>query len=657
MHASNLLQELVVLLAIAAAGAALFERLRLPSIAGFLVMGAIAGPAGLGLVTDPEDVQSIAEFGVVFLLFEIGLELPIERVRRLLRTGLVAGALQVGGTLVIVTGTGMALGLPAPTALVVGALVAMSSTALVMRLLGERGEIDAPHGQLAVATLLFQDLCIVPFLLAIPILSSEGPIEAGPVLLAVGSAAVAVGLFYAAARFALPRLLEVAAGLRSREVFSLVAVLVVVGAALAAEGLGLTAAVGAFLAGLVLSSSPLGPQLVSEVLPLRGLLLGVFFTAVGMLLDVGVALQNADTVLLILLAAVPLKAAIVALAVSTTLVRTGARIGVLTGLALAQTGEFSFVLSQAAFDAGLIDLDLAQSFVAASVVSLIATPFVLKAGVPLAQRLAGPDPTAHAEEGAAGLSDHAVLVGFGIGGRNLARVLDAIGVPWAAVEANPIAAREARRSGANVIWGDATRAGLLEHLHVERARLVAVAISDPVATRQVVSRVRQIAPGTRVLARTRYVLEIDALQSAGASRVVAEELEGAIDLVAQALHELDVPEGSIARFCAELRDEGYSLLREPSAVALDPWLTELLQQVSTEWLELGGGFDPPRSLLELDLRARTGANVLAVDRGGAVTPSPEPGFVLRPGDRLLAFGSGEALASAAAALGAEREHR
>ncbi len=655
VHEPALLRELVVLLAFAAAGAAVFERIGLPSIAGFLVMGAVGGPGGLALAADPDDVRAIAELGVVFLLFEIGLELPVDRVRILLRTGLAAGALQVGGTLAAVSGLAVAAGLPGRTALVLGALVAMSSTALVIRMLADRGEIDAPHGQLSVSILLVQDLCIVPFLLAIPILAADGPIRAWPVAGAMARAGVAVAAFFLAARFVLPRLLAGAAAIRSREVFTLVAILAVIGAATAAEGLGLTLAVGAFLAGLVLSSSPWGPQLISEVLPVRGLLLGVFFTAIGMLLDFREAWEHADTVLLLLAAAIGLKAVITAFSVGAVL-RTGARIGVLAGVALAQTGEFSFVLAQVASDAELLGPELTQAFVAASVISLIATPFLIRGGEGIATRLTGAA-AAPAESGAGTeeLRGHAIVVGYGLAGRNLARVMKAVGVPVAGVEANPVAAVEARRAGANVIWGDATRVGLLEQLHVERARLLVVAVNDPVAGRQVVSRARQLAPELVVLARTRYVLEVDELESAGASRVVAEELEGAIDLVAQTLHELEVPEGSVARFCAELRAEGYALLREPAALALDPWLTELLEQVSTEWIELPEDFAPERSLVELDLRARTGINVLAVDRGGTTTPNPEADYRLRPGDRLLAFGSGEALARACASLGALRD--
>ncbi|MAE94130.1 MAG: hypothetical protein CL910_05665, partial [Deltaproteobacteria bacterium] len=641
---------------IAAAGAALFERLRLPTIAGFLLMGALLGPGGLALGSDPEDVRVIAEFGVVFLLFEIGLELPVDRVRRLLRAGLGAGALQVGGTLAIVSAVAVSIGLPWRTALVLGALVAMSSTALVVRLLGERGEVHAPHGQFAIAILLFQDLCIVPFLLAIPILAAPGAVQVGPVVEAVVRAGLAVGVFYLVARFVLPRLLAGAAGLRSREVFTLVAVLAVVGAAFVAEGLGLTLAVGAFLAGLVLSSSPWGPQLVSEVLPLRGLLLGVFFTAVGMLLDFRVAWEHAGTVLLLLAAAVGVKAFVTAISIGAVL-NMGARVGVLSGLALAQTGEFSFVLAQAAGGAGLLDDGLAQSFVAASVLSLLATPFLIGAGERISKWIASEArPQPEAPESAE-LAGHAVIVGFGLAGRNLARVLEAVGVGVAAVEANPQAAEEARRSGANVIWGDATRAGLLEQLQVERARLVVVAINDPIATRQVVSRVSQLAPHVHVLARTRFVLEVDALESAGASRVVAEELEGAIDLVAQTLHELEIPEGSIARFSTELRQEGYALLREPAALPLDPWLAELLERISTEWLELPGDFAPDRSLVDLDLRATTGVSVLAIERAGTTFQNPSPDFALHGGDRLLAYGNGPALGRACAALGIEREGR
>jgi len=649
VHESLPLGELVVLLALAAAGVALFERLRLPPIAGFLAAGALVGPGGLGLVDDSGAVRRVAEAGVVFLLFEIGLELPVERLRRLLRSGLAAGALQVAGTLAATAGVAAALGVPGRTALVLGALIAMSSTALVIRLLSERGELDAPHGQLSVAILLFQDLCIVPFLLAVPLLASPGALGAGALLGALARALLVGAAFYAVARFALPRVLSAAAGLRSRDVFSLVAVLVVVGAAVGAEKLGLGLAVGAFLAGLAAAASPWGHQLFAEVLPLRGVLLGVFFTAVGMLLDLRLAASEPGSVLLLFGATTLLKALLVAAALGLVL-RLGRRIAWLTALALAQTGEFSFVLGGAATAAGILDRELGQAFVAASVLSLVATPFVLRAGPALIDARRQPA-AATPRESPAGMRDHVLVIGYGLAGRNLARVLQAIGIPWWAVDANPSSVAEARaRAEERVVFGDATRPALLERLGVRSARLVVVAITDPLATRRIVALVRRLNPDAHVLARTRYVQDIDALQALGASTVVAEELEAAIDLVSWVLREFGLPSGAVERFVEELRDEGYALLQAPPGLALDPWLAELLEQVTTEWVEVPGGFIRERSIGELALRTRTGASVLAVERGGFTTPNPGPEFVLRAGDRLLVFGGSEAMARARALL-------
>jgi len=647
------LAELVVLLALAAAGAALFERLRLPSIAGFLVAGALVGPGGFALVSDPAAVRTVAETGVVFLLFEIGLELPVERLRRLLKSGLTAGALQVGITLALTAAVAVALGVAWRAALVLGALVAMSSTALVVRLLSERSELDAPHGQLAVATLLFQDLCIVPFLLAVPLLASPAPLGFAPIIGALARAALAGAAFYSVTRFALPRVLSAAAGLRSREVFSLVAVLVVVGAAVGAEGLGLGLAVGAFLAGLAASASPWGHQLVAEVLPLRGVLLGVFFTAVGMLLDVRLAWQHAGLVALLFGAATVLKAAVVAGSLGFVL-RFSRRVSVLAGLALAQTGEFSFVLAAAATSAGLLDGELSQAFVAASVLSLVATPFLLRAGPALLDRGARRTPGPQLAAPAKGLSGHVLVIGHGLAGRNLTRVLQATGIPWLAVDANPSSAVEAQaRDESRVVYGDATRPALLEQLGVKSARVVVVAITDPLATRRIVSLVHRLSPRAKVLARTRYVRDIDALQALGAHVVVAEELEAAIDLLTHVLREFGLASGAVAAFIEELRDEGYALLQTAPGVALDPWLAELLQQVATEWVELPASFPPGQTLGGLALRTRTGASVLALERIGVTTPNPPAAQGLAGGDRLLVFGGNAEIARVRALLAGE----
>jgi CPA2 family monovalent cation:H+ antiporter-2 len=623
---------------------AIFERLRLPAIAGFLVMGALVGPGGLGLISQPDRVRALAELGVVFLLFEIGLELPLERLRKLWRLALFGGGLQVVATLACVATIGTAMGLDLPAALVMGGLVAMSSTALVMRILSQRGEIDAPQGQLAVGILLFQDLCVVPFLLGVSILSAGGTGDAVEVAVDLARSLAGLVAFFLVARFAFPYLLDRAARLRSREIFTMVALLAVVGSAVFAEQIGLTLAVGAFAGGLVLSASPYAHQLFAEVVPLRGLLLGVFFTAVGMLFDPAVALENLAGVAAYFVCVVVLKASFIAAIVALAL-RQGVRLGVLTGLALAQTGEFSFVLAAAASDAELLDAGLRQVFVAGSIATLVATPFLVGVAPRVAQfldRRAERAPRRAADDAVEGFRNHVILVGFGLAGQNLARVLKARGIPYVAIDSNAGSVADARNRGEPILYGDAMRHSILQRIGIADARLIAVAISDPIGTREVVTLARSLAPEIPIYARTRYVLEVDELERAGATMVVAEEFESTITLAGVTLRHFGVPEESIAHFASELRDEGYEFMRAPETI-LDPWLTDLLDEVATHWVDVPSSFEGSRSLSDLDVRAHTGANVVAVERAGAVTPSPDPSFEVQHGDRLLTLGSPEAI--------------
>jgi CPA2 family monovalent cation:H+ antiporter-2 len=641
----HLLGDLLLVIALAAAGVALFERLGLPSIAGFLVMGALVGPGALGIVDDPDSVRALAEFGVVFLLFEIGLELPFERIREIGVTAAIAGGLQVGITLTGAAWVAWMLGVPPSSALAIGGLVAMSSTALVMGLLSEHGVIDAPQGRLSVAILLFQDLCIVPLLLAVPILAAGERGSGISVALALGRAALAMVGMFVVARFVVPWLLERAARLRSRDLFSLLALLIVVGSAVIAEGLGLTLAVGAFIGGMVASASPYAYQMFAELVPLRGVFIGLFFTAMGMLFDPAATVAAAPLVVGWVLAVMFGKALVVAGVVGLVL-RRGVRLAVLTGLGLAQTGEFSFVLAAAAGSAGLLTEEFQDVFIAGSVLTLVATPFLFRVAPRVAGWFARRDGPAGAEaegDDAEALRDHVVLLGFGLAGQNVARVLRAIDVPYAAVESNAHAAEAARERGERVVWGDATRGELLRRLGVERARLVVVALSDPIATREAVALVHSRAPEVTLLVKTRWQRELDSLSSLGADTVVSEELEGTLDLVGEVLRVCGVAEGAVARFARELREEGYQALRAPTALGIDPWLAELLQESPSDWLEVPDGFPGEATLAELEVRARTGATILAVERDGVPTPGPQPDFALRAGDRVLAFGDGSAI--------------
>ncbi|MGH0032960.1 MAG: cation:proton antiporter [Myxococcota bacterium] len=638
MDDHRFLVDLLLLVALAAAGVAVFERLRLPPIAAFLVMGAVVGPGGFALVDDPERVRSLAELGVILLLFEIGLELPLERLRRMWRWAVFAGGLQVALTLAGVAAGSVWLGLTWPSALVVGALVALSSTALVMGLLQQRGEIDTPQGQIVIGVLLFQDLCIVPFLLLLPVLAA-GEAGAGSAL-ALLRAGAALAVFYAVARFLIPRVLAYAARMRSSEVFTMTAFLVVIGSAVIAEWIGLTLSVGAFVGGLVLSASPYAHQLFAEVIPLRGLLLGVFFVAVGMLFDPVAAAEQAAGIAAYTATVIVLKAGLVIVIVALVL-REGLRLGILAGLALAQTGEFSFVLAAEAGRIGLLEPALQQVFVAGSIVTLVATPFLVDYSPRLAARASEALEPETSGEREPALAGHVALVGFGFAGKTLARVLKARGFRYAAVEANAAAVSEAQERGEPVLYGDATRRAILEKISVGSARLVVIAISDAIATRQVAAMVRRLAPEVPIIARTRFVEHVDDLASAGASQVVAEEVESTLQMLVETLQRCGVPEESVARLAAELREEGYEFLRSPDTI-LDPWLVELLEEVATHWVTLPAGFSPA-SLADLDVRARTGATVLAVEHAGVVRSNPPADHGLQGGDRLLALGPPDAI--------------
>lgn len=617
----------------------------------------------LGLLSDSERVRALAEVGVVFLLFEIGLELPFDRLRRLWRRAILAGTTQVVVTMAVVAAGAVALGLPTPAAIILGGLVAMSSTALVMRQLSEQGQMDSPHGQLAISILILQDLSIVPLLLAIPLLAAGSVSSPLSFALAVVRLVAALAIVLAVVRLVVPRVLALAARAGSPDLFSLLALLVVLGSAVFAGELGLTFAVGAFLAGVAASTSPYAHQLFSEVVPVRGVLLGIFFTAVGMLFDPRVLVAHPGFVATYLALALLLKGGVIVLA-NGLLLRQNARIGVMAGLALAQTGEFSFVLAGAARQAGLIEGWLHQGVIAGSIMSLLATPFLIRfapiAGdwvsggrafddrheselpvappvVPPGRGAAGPWPDERPSNG------QVVIIGFGPGGQTLARLLKALEVPYVVIEANAMGAEQARERGEPVVFGDATRPALLKRLDVANARLAVIVVSDPLATRRIVSRIRSISRDVPLLARTRYMREVDPLEALGASTVVAEEFEGSIELVARALRLFRIPDSSILKFTDALREGGYGAIRGDIGLGIDPWLVELLQAVEAQWIEVPESLRGATSLAQLGIRAATGANILAVARGDATTANPPPSFALQRGDRLLVLGDPENL--------------
>ena len=574
------LADLVIVFAVAAAVVFAFGLLRLPSVVGLLVAGVLVGPYGLSLVSDLHVVEVLAEIGVVVLLFTVGLEFSLSRLIIMLPTMARVGLPQIVGTTALVTvATWWYLG-TLPQAVFAGMLVAMSSTAIVLKLLADRGETAAPHGRVAVAVLLLQDLVVVAAMLAVPLLASAAGVRSpsqatAPVGHAAGLfanpvASVAAGLAAVAAvlavgRLLVPRILHEVVRLRNRELFLMTIVLACLGTAAITAQVGLSLALGAFLAGLLLSESEYGHQAFTEVLPFRDTLASLFFVSVGMLLDVRFLAEHAALVAVTVLAIVLGKTAMTV--IPALLAGYPPRTSLLAGAALAQVGEFSFVLGSRGAEAGLLDRDDYQTFLAAAVLTMAATP-LLAVVLPgwldrLSQSrwcgwwLTDRTPPADRQE----LADHVIIAGFGLNGRNLAAALAEFGVPHVVLELNPETVRHERSLGLDIHYGDCTRAAVLEHVGIARARAYVLAISDAASTRRSVQIARELAPGVRIIVRTEYVLEVEELRHLGANEVIPAEFETALALFDRVLSIYDVPEATIDDRADRMRLENYGFLR------------------------------------------------------------------------------------------------
>ena len=645
MHVPPLLRDLVVLVGIAIPVVALATRLRVPTIVGFLLTGMAIGPYGFGLIRELTSVQELAEIGVILLLFSIGLELSLTRTLRLGRVLVQAGGIQVVSTLAVVAAVAVVLGAPLSHAVVFGALAALSSTAIVLKVYSDHGALDGPDGRIVVPVLVFQDLCIIPLVLLVESLggAAETP---GHLALRVGGSIVAVVVVVLGGRVVVPRVLAAVAAVRSRELFTLSIVFLAVGAALASALAGLSLALGAFLAGLIISESDYGAQALADVVPFRDALSGLFFASVGMLLDLPALAASPWAILLATAGVILLKAPLATVA-ALSLGRS-LHVSVVSGLALAQVGEFSFVLATMAAPLGLLTAAGYQLFLGAAVLTMLAAPFVIRAAPAIASRIAPPPSLDPADAEAELLDDHVIIVGYGVNGRNLARVLAGTGIQYVILEQNVETVRQAREDLQPILFGDATRAEVLEHVGIARARSIVFAISSPSDELRGVAVARGLSPTVHIIVRTRYVGAMEDLKHVGASEVVPEEFETSIEIFSRVLRHFEIPSNVIGREVQAARAELYGMA---AGVGGGEALLEALAQLgvhhAVEILEIEPGARAVReSPITLDLRRKTGATVIAAVREGRVLHNPDPAFHFAPGDTVVLAGDDEALAQA-----------
>jgi len=649
MHA-DLLRDLIILYGMAMLIAWLMRKLRQPVVVGYLLTGMVAGPYGLRLISDPAAVELLAEVGVALLLFTIGLELSVGKLVRMRQAVLGAGSLQLAATVVAALGLLMARGFGARAGLFWGFLVAASSTAIVLKLLQERGELETVHGSLILGILLFQDLCVVPMMALVPALAAPGAVQAAEVLLALVKSLALVGAILVGARLLFPRLLRAVVLVRSRELFVIATIFFALGTAWGASQLGLSLALGAFLAGVVLSESEYGHQVMAEILPFRDSFASLFFIAVGMLIELGFVASQGKIVSAVAVALVVGK--LVTAAGAVAVLGFPLRLAALVALALAQVGEFSFVLLREGSRLGLVSNERYQLFLAAAVLTMLAAPALIAVGPRAAHwlgqkgarrhsRLA---PDAQTEQ----LRDHVIVCGYGLNGRRLARLLAENHLPYVVVDMNPRVVRRARAEGEPIYFGDVSNPQILRLVGATHARAIIFAVSDPGVLARAVSHARLRNPDLHIIARTKRIAEAHELRLAGATDVVAEELEAWMEIAVRVLRLYGMSREAVAQQLARMREGDYDMQRILT-IPGQPLrhLAHLLPEVDIELFVVAPGAPlAGLELRELDLRAHTGASVLAVLRGAQVVHNPRAEFRFEEGDQVILIGSREQLDAA-----------
>lgn len=650
----ELLKSLEVIFIASAVVILLLYRLKIPSLVGFIIAGIIIGPYGVALIKDIHFVQILAEIGVILLLFTIGIEFSMARLFRIRKAVLGGGGTQVLLTIVLSAAmTYVAIG-DINKSIFFGFLYALSSTAIVLKLLAERGEIDSPHGHTMVGILIFQDLCIVPLMLFIPVLSGNG-VNIIDVVAKMGKAAVIISTVLLSARWIVPALLHQVVRTKSRELFLTTIILLCLGIALLTSRFGLSLALGAFLAGLIISESEYAHQAISDILPFKDSFMGLFFVSIGMLMDLEFVFNNSLRIAAVVALIFGLK--IVTGTASALLIGNSLRTSVLTGLGLAQIGEFSFVLAIAGRASGLISEAFYQIFLSSSVVTMIMTPFMLNAASsvsewlaerPLFKRLSRRRKTLEGEGSPRKRHDHVIIVGFGLNGRNLAKVSREAEIPYVVLEMNSDTVREMRRKGEPIYYGDGASKEILHKMSIETARLLVIAISDPVSTRRIVSIGRQENPAVYIIVRTRYLIEVDELKSLGADEVIPEEFETSIEIFSRVLHRYSFPRNVILDMVDKIRSNSYTALRSvevPRRHLFEKY--EWLPEIELDGYRISEGSHlHNKTIKELQIRKKTGVTIIAARRGKTVHTNPEPAFRLKGGDILLFTGDRESMKKA-----------
>ena len=647
----RLIVDLVLVLAVSAVGGLLAALFRQPVLLGYLVGGVVIGPAGLGLIKELIQVETLAQFGVAFLLFALGVEFSLAELKKVQLISLGGGGLQIVltiiGTAIVSVGVGW-VSSPAQ-GVFLGAILSLSSTAVVLKCLMERNETETPHGQVMLGMLVVQDLALGLMLAVLPAL--EQPPET--IGIAVGTALIKIGLFAAGAVVAgiwlIPPLLRLLARTESKELFLLGVVALCLGIALLTEHLGLSIEMGAFVAGLMISEVEYADQTLTYVEPLRDIFATLFFASIGMLIDPFFLWQNLELILGLVLLVFVGKFAIV-----TPLVKVFHypwKTALMVGLGLAQIGEFSFVLASEGLSMGLVSRRVYLLILGTTAVTLVLTPFVLRLvpkilELPWLRSLIESGDVAIASSDELPQQNHIVVCGYGRVGRNLVKLVQAHGYPIVVIEQSESRIQQLREAGVAYVYGNAASFHVLETAGVERAKSLAITLPDPMSTRLCLKRALELSPDLDLIVQANHDKDIETLYQLGAQEVVQPEFEASLELANHLLTKMGLSASTMQLEMQEIRNHHYLDLRperSPAQVARE--LDQATQDMNRRWYDLPEGSPlTGMTIEEADMRYLTGVSLMAVRRlSGEELDYPDGKTILAPGDRLLIVGQGEEL--------------
>jgi CPA2 family monovalent cation:H+ antiporter-2 len=623
---------------------------RLPGIVAFLVIGMLAGPYGFALIENESSIETFGEIGIMLLLFTIGLEFSFDKLLRSWRIVIIGGLIQLLTTIVAITFVAYNLGIPFRESVVFGFIISLSSTAIIMKILQERREVDTFQGRTLFGILIFQDLAIIPMMLITPIfMGSSGP-DMAALPLGVAKVAGILLIVIILSRWIIPGVLYRVARQRSRELFFITIAGICIMVAWLTNQAGLSFTLGAFVAGLIIGESDYNIDALSHIIPFRDVFAAVFFLSIGMLLNTDTILNSPDLILLtLLIVTLIIGIKILTGAFASAALGMPARVSIITGFALCQVGEFSFVLAKTGLDSGFIPDMVYQIFLASAIITMAVTPVFMNVAPKVVEayyRLAPGRAARETSMAPAGNDrsylpkDHIIIAGYGITGKSVARAAEITGIPYTVIELKPdIIQREKTARRPFFIFGDAVQEEVLEHAGIHHARALVVVVSEQEAIPRIVHKARQMAPSVYIIARTEHIRNAQYLLDLGADEVVSEEYEAAKEIFTRALRKYHLPESEIGKIVRRLQDWGYAkFIKNGDSSSTVPAMDAVLESLRIHMVHVEpGSFAEGKTIRELDLKTRFGIADCGLRRNNATDIAPDVTTRLQAGDALIVF--------------------